>query len=676
MEPDRRHSRIGPKATIGQIGLRMRLFHAVTRFWMVDGSPELVAAQYRTLRGQIPLMYALMIVDATFLAAATFKQVPLMLGVGAPALLSAAAVVRALVWLHRRGERASLAEMRRSLRGTVLVAAILCTAFGGWGLVLMEFTNPAQTFAVALYIFVGAIACCYCLQALPAAGRLVLLLGAAPVTIRLILSNDWYLAGIGVNFVLVAALLFKMTLSYHSGFIEVLNSRSDMLVEQARARSAESRAQQLAYQDVLTELPNRRALSENLSGLRFLAADRAVALLVLDLDQFKAVNDVHGHLAGDRLLQEVAGRLGDIVAGSGTAYRLGGDEFAVTLDLDQRHVGTPERIAQRIVDMLAAPFWIDGLVHHIGGSVGISLYPRDATDSETLMRRADIALYQAKASGRSRYRLFEPAMDAEIVRRSVLEQEFRRDLARGAFRPHYQPIVHLQSERITGFEMLARWDREDGGEVGPSEFIPIAEECGLVGELMLTLLEQACRDATAWGDALTLSINVSPTQLKDRWLSEKILRVLTGSGLPPRRLKLEITENALIAEPAHAKSVIESLKNQGVLLALDDFGTGYSSIQHLRILPFDNVKIDRSFICDIERDPEARRMAVSVIQLAFNLGLSVVAEGIESPGALAILNEIGCAEGQGYWFGRPVSQAGALALLDAASGAPARRLAS
>ncbi|MFN3435946.1 MAG: EAL domain-containing protein, partial [Sphingomonas sp.] len=182
-------------------------------------------------------------------------------------------------------------------------------------------------------------------------------------------------------------------------------------------------------------------------------------------------------------------------------------------------------------------------------------------------------------------------------------------------------------------------------DVGPCEFIPIAEECGLVCELMLNLLEQACVDATAWGPGLTLSINVSPTQLKDRWLSEKILRVLTQAGLPPRRLKLEITENALIAEPAHAKSVVESLKNQGVLLALDDFGTGYSSIQHLRILPFDNVKIDRSFITEIEHDPEAHRMAVSIIHLAFNLGLSVVAEGVESAGVLAILKEIGCAEG-------------------------------
>ncbi|RYG79189.1 MAG: EAL domain-containing protein [Alphaproteobacteria bacterium] len=267
--------------------------------------------------------------------------------------------------------------------------------------------------------------------------------------------------------------------------------------------------------------------------------------------------------------------------------------------------------------------------------------------------------------------MFEPAMDAEIVRRSVLEQEFRRDLARGAFHPHYQPIVNLLSDEITGFEMLARWYRDDGVDVGPCEFIPIAEECGLVGDLMLNLLEQACSDAMAWDHDITLSINVSPTQLKDRWLSEKILRVLTNAGLTPRRLKLEITENALIAEPEHAQRIVESLKNQGVLLALDDFGTGYSSIQHLRILPFDNVKIDKSFITDIEFNAEAHRMAVSMIHLAFNLGLSVVAEGIESEGALTILKEIGCAEGQGYLLGRPVCQADALALL--ASRAPLTR---
>lgn len=658
-----------------QTGSRMNLFRAMKRIWAISGSPELVAAQYRTLRSQIPLMYALMIVDAAFLAVATFEQVPLMLSVGAPILLALMAFARALMWLRRRGECPAPADMRRYLRGTVLVAAVLSAAFGGWGLVLMEFANPTQTFAIALYIFVGAIGCCYCLQTLPAAARFVLLLGAAPVTIRLLLSHDWYLAGIGANFVLVAAVLFRMLSSYHRGFIEVLNSRSEMLVEQARAQSAERRAQQLAYHDVLTELPNRRALSEHLAGLRFLAPERAVALLVLDLDHFKAVNDVHGHHAGDELLQRVADCLTDIVGDSGRAYRLGGDEFAITLDQERPDIDATERIARRIVDVLAAPFWIDGLVHHIGGSIGISVYPRDAPDSDTLMRRADIALYQAKACGRSQYRLFERAMDAAIVRRSVLEQEFRRDLAQGGFRPYYQPIVHLESEAITGFEMLARWERDDGVDVGPSEFIPIAEECGLVGELMLNLLEQACADATAWDPGLILSINVSPTQLKDRWLGEKILRVLTKAGLPPRRLKLEITENALIAEPAHAKSIIESLKNQGVLLALDDFGTGYSSIQHLRILPFDNLKIDRSFITGIEQDPEAHRMAVSMIHLAFNLGLSVVAEGVESAGVFAILKEIGCAEGQGYFFGRPVNQSGALALLERAraSGTSAER---
>lgn len=642
----------------------MTFLRAVNGLWAIGTSAELVAAQYRALRNQIPLMYALMIVDAGFLAAATFQDVPLILSIGAPILLAVLAAARALIWLKRPGANPEIANIRRYLRGTVVVAAILSTAFGGWGFVLMNFATPAQVFAIALYIFVGAIGCCYCLQTLPAAARLVLLLGAAPVTVRLLLSHDWYLFGIGVNFILVAALIAKMLSSYHDGYIDMLNSRSEMLVEQARAQSAERRAQQLAYRDVLTELPNRRALSENLAGLRFLPPERAVALLVLDLDHFKAVNDVHGHHAGDELLERVAERLTAIVEETGTAYRLGGDEFAITLDLDRADWDIPEMLAQRIVSMLAAPFWIDGLVHHIGGSIGISLYPRDATDSDTLMRRADIALYQAKASGRSQFRMFERAMDAAIVRRSVLEQEFRRDLEQGAFRPYYQPIVQLESEDITGFEMLARWQREDGADVGPCEFIPIAEECGLVGELMLNLLEQACVDATAWGPDLTLSINVSPTQLKDRWLSEKILRVLTKAGLPPQRLKLEITENALIAEPAHAKLVVESLKNQGVLLALDDFGTGYSSIQHLRILPFDNVKIDRSFITGIEHDPEAHRMAVSIIHLAFNLGLSVVAEGIESAGVLAILKEIGCAEGQGYFFGRPVSQVGALALLD------------
>lgn len=627
-------------------------------------SDALLVEQFAALRRQIPLMYALTFIDTFFLAFVTSRDAPLPLSLGMPGLLVILAAARSVIWYRRRHHQPSLDEIRHQLRATLIAAAVLGCAFGSWGLLLYNETDHVRSSVVALYIFVGAIGCCYCLQTLPNAGRLVLLCGALPVTVRLIISPDWYLAGIGINFLVVAAVILRTLSTNYAGFVAVVTSRSEMLAEKERARQAEQTAQQLAYHDPLTGLANRRALGERLDeAIEGRPPDQALALLLLDLDLFKGVNDVHGHPAGDRLLKAVSDRLGAAVSGIGTPYRLGGDEFAVTLPLHQRDRDTAREVAKRIVSEFAAPFLVEGLTHHIGASVGISVFPQDATDRETLMRRADIALYKAKAQGRSRYQAFEERMDAEITERSILEQQFRRDLVQGAFRPFYQPIVALRSGKITGFEMLARWERRDGRHVGPDKFIPVAEECGLIGDLMLRLLEQACREASSWGPDVILSFNVSPVQLKDPWLAERILEVLDRTGFSPRRLTMEITENALIVEPENAKRIVSMLKRHGMQLALDDFGTGFSSICHLRMLPFDKLKIDRSFIEGIERNVDANNLVVALLGLAASLNLTVIAEGIESSESLAMLGKLGCTEGQGYRFGRPMSATDAARLL-------------
>jgi predicted signal transduction protein with EAL and GGDEF domain len=363
------------------------------------------------------------------------------------------------------------------------------------------------------------------------------------------------------------------------------------------------------------------------------------------------VNDVHGHPAGDQLLRDVAARLSALVQGEGQGYRLGGDEFALVVEGGGDGA---RRLARAVVHAIGEPFDTDTRVHHIGASVGISLFPEDAADRETLMRRADIALYKAKQAGRSQHCAFEPVLDAEIRRRAAIESEMRDGLAQGAFLPYYQPIVDLASNATVGFELLARWSRR-GEEIGPDQFIPIAEECGLINDLMLVLLRRACAETLHWN--ATLAVNVSPVQLKDPWLSQKVLRVLKQAGFPPERLLIEITENALIVDADCASQTIASLKNQGVCLALDDFGTGYSSLQHLRMLPFDKLKIDRSFITALERDPEALRFVQAILGLAATLGLPVVAEGIESASTARVLARLGCAQGQGYHFGYPMAKA-------------------
>jgi diguanylate cyclase (GGDEF)-like protein len=627
-----------------------RLFPAET-----TGFKPLLLEQYISLRRQIPLMYVLLACNVAFLGAVTVGEVPAILSMGAPALLWAAAAVRTWVWFHRRKREPLPADIQRYLRSTVAVAAILSIAFGGWGLLMLEWVDHSRRFAVVLYMFVGSIGSCYCLQALPRAAYLVLLLGTGPVTIALFLSDDLYETGIGVNFALITLLIAGTLSTSYSRFSEMLHSRSEMFVEQERARQAEQAAQELAYRDSLTSLPNRRALNERLAPLETLGSSAApLALMILDLDLFKAVNDVHGHAAGDRLLQAVAERLEQIASSLGIAYRLGGDEFAITIDLPPGDTERAPRLAARIVQELSEPFLVEGLSHYIGASVGLSRFPDDAPDLSTLMRQADIALYRAKAFGRSCFLAFEPSMDAEITRRSLLERELRRDLNGDAFQPHYQPIVDLASGRISGFEMLARWHRDDGIAVGPDQFIPIAEESGLADALMMHLLERSCAIASGWPADLILSVNISPIQLKDPRFGDKILALLARTGFPADRLAMEITENAIIADPDNARTAIMKLKDQGALLVLDDFGTGFSSLQHLRMLPFDKLKIDKSYVQGMEADPEAHKLVHAIIELASILGLGAVAEGVETAAALAALRELGCSEGQGYLFGRPM----------------------
>ncbi|WP_342250058.1 putative bifunctional diguanylate cyclase/phosphodiesterase [Sphingomonas sp. OTU376] len=618
----------------------------------------ILVEQFRALRRQVPLMYLMMFADSAFLAFTAYDTVSPWWSLGMPALLAVLSAVRAAFWLKRRGDIPRPELIPNYLRGTILVAATLSFAFGGWGLLLYAEGDLMRRACIALYIFIGAISCCYCLQSVPRAGQAVLLCGAAPVTFCLILSPDWSLRGLGFNILVASFVAVRMMRTSHAGFVEMLASRSHMAAEQARAQGAEQRAHQLAYHDPLTGLPNRRALAEALE--RRMAPDgsgASLGLLIIDLDRFKSINDVHGHPAGDQLLRDVAARVSAVVGEEGVSYRLGGDEFAVILDGDGEGA---RRIAHAIVNAVMKPFAGSELVHHIGASVGISLYPQDALDLDTLMRKADIALYKAKHSGRSQHCAFEPMLDAEIRRRAEIEREMREAMKTDAFVPYYQAIVCLKSHEVVGYELLARWRRAEGEEIGPEQFIPIAEECGLIDTLMLRLLRRACRETRDW--QVPISINVSPTQLKDPWFSQKLLGVLIRERFPARRLTVEITENALIVDAGSAQDAIASLRNQGIQLALDDFGTGYSSLQHLQMLPFDRLKIDRSFVAAMGRDPQAMRLVLAIVTLANTLELPVVAEGIENAATAEALARLGCAMGQGFHFGHPMPVEGIAAV--------------
>lgn len=447
------------------------------------------------------------------------------------------------------------------------------------------------------------------------------------------------------------------------GLLWLFLSRS-LTRSEATFVEAERRIHDLAMTDSLTELPNRRAFALTLakSVAQVDANGGHIALLSLDLDRFKPINDLYGHGAGDEVLRTVAQRLNALVGTRGQVSRLGGDEFGVVLaygDIDEA-LG----IAHRITDHLHEPIRIGSNAAQIGASVGIATYPSDAAEIETLRRNSDLALYAAKKAGRGNVRRFETAMADQTSDRAQLESDLPGAIRDGQIVPYFQPLVRLETSEIIGFEVLARWIHPTRGMVGPDVFVALAQEMGLITDMTLSVLHQACRAAAQWPVPLPVALNIAPQQLQDRWLPEKLLGVLSAQGFPPGRLEIEITEDALVADFDMARRVIVSLKNQGVSIALDDFGAGCSSLAHLSQLPIDKIKIDRSFIGPVAESAHSAAIVSTVVGLGRSLSMSTTAEGIETAELAERLLSLGCETGQGYLYSRPIPAGQTLALLN------------
>ncbi len=438
-------------------------------------------------------------------------------------------------------------------------------------------------------------------------------------------------------------------------------------------RQAEARIHFMAHHDALTSLPNRLLFEERLGQLLKgeRRADASLAVLCLDLDHFKDVNDSLGHPAGDLLLQQVAQRALDCVRGGDTVARLGGDEFAI-LQSSPRQPEHAEALARRLVKALGAPYDIDGTRVVIGTSVGIAVATGGGRDVDHLLKNADIALYKAKGEGRGTYRLFEDEMDAQLQARRAMETALHEAMGRHELVLLYQPLFDLAADRLAGFEALLRWRHPLLGNVSPAQFIPVAEDMGLIGRIGEWVLAQACRDAAAWPEDVTVAVNLSPLQFRGGNLVRAVRASLDAVGLPARRLALEITESALLKDNNKVLATLHELRDCGVEIALDDFGTGYSSLSYLRSFPFDRIKIDQSFVREMDRRPDCLAIVRSVAQLAQTLGMTTTAEGIETPEQLDQVRQAGCTQAQGYYFDqpKPVSE------IDRWFGQPAQRLAS
>ena len=421
-----------------------------------------------------------------------------------------------------------------------------------------------------------------------------------------------------------------------------------------RQRTAESRSYVLAYKDEVTTLFNRRYFTEYLDSLSGVG-DVPLTLVLIDIDHFKRVNDLYGHAAGDQLLAQCARRIEKATPAGACCARLGGDEFAILLEGDAALAEPATALAEKLLEDFRTPIQIEATIASVGASIGLSSIDEKCAGARLLLRRSDIAMYEAKRLGRNCLAWFNEAMELELARRNGIEADMRLGLAEGLFVPFFQPLIDIGSGELKGFEVLARWKHPTRGLVEPDEFIPLAETIGLISDLSFAVMRQALVAARDWPGNLTIAVNVSPVQFKDPLLAQRILKILGETGFPCGRLEIEITECAIMDDAELALATITSLKNQGIRISLDDFGTGYASLAQLRTLPFDRIKIDRSFIASLLGDEQSNAIVHSIVTLGKSLRLPITAEGIETSQIYARVCELGCTDAQGWLFGKAMS---------------------
>jgi diguanylate cyclase (GGDEF)-like protein/PAS domain S-box-containing protein len=448
------------------------------------------------------------------------------------------------------------------------------------------------------------------------------------------------------------------------------------LMDITERKRAEARLAFMAQHDGLTGLPNRTLLRQEMDEMlqHTRRSSDKVAVLMLGLDNFKAVNDTLGHAVGDKLLRGVAKRLRSTLREEDTLARLNSDEFAIV----QSGMVRPEDavlLARRLLEAVGEPYLLDGHAIVIGASIGIAMSPGDGDESEKLLKHADMALSRAKNDSRGTFSFFESGMDARAQSRRKIEIDLRDAIQGDVLRPYYQPLVDLSSGRITGFEALVRWPHPERGMISPAEFIPVAEETGLINALGGLILHRACRDAATWPDDIRVAVNLSPLQFRAGNLLSVVMEALKQSGLPARRLELEITETLLLEKSSQVQATLHALRALGVRISMDDFGTGYSSLSYLRSFPFDKIKIDQSFVRGLGTNNDAQAIVRAIISLGVGLGVTITAEGVETEGELNCLRSEGCHEAQGFLFSHARPNAEIVAMLDTQFGANAARVA-
>ena len=635
-------------------------------FRIETGDVPLMRAQLAAFNNQVPLLYFILCVNTLAVAFSQHGFAPIALTVAAPFCLVSICVVRLLIWRRSRGRMLSDRMVARRLRGTVYLGGVIAVAFLAWALALFPHATVRGQDQVVFFIAITVISCIFCLMHLRSAALLLTAIIVVPFSIFLLSSGDHYLRAIAINLALVATAMVYVLIVASRDFASLVRSQTE-------ARRLNEENERLAHVDSLTGLPNRRQFFSELTRVidECSEAGTSCSVGLIDLDGFKPVNDRFGHIAGDAVLSETGDRLRAVSDPAIFIARLGGDEFGVILRGARRDA---ELLAfgEQVCSTLQAPFDLLGVVANVSASIGFATFPDGGRTAKALYEHADYALYHAKQYQRGRAVTFSTEHQAEIRNKTIAEQCLRMADLDAELSLEFQPLFDVGENRPVAFEALARWNSPELGSVSPGIFIPIAERTDLIHKITQSLLRKALVAASQWPDDIRISFNLSARDIVSPDALLGIIAILENSPVDRRRIDLEVTETSIVQDFAQARSSLLMLKALGVNIALDDFGTGYSSLSHIHRLPLDKIKIDRSFIQDIETQTVSHSIIRSVIALCDNLEMDCVIEGMETARQAQILQELGCRTMQGYYFGRPVAQeeiAGLLARCDDGRGA-------
>ncbi len=626
--------------------------------WLTLGNsnPTLVRAQIEAFQRQLPLMYFMVCMNSVMLAMSFYDEAPLTLTLFFPAILVGAICWR--FWRWRSQESISTPDKaENALRSTVYFTFLLGACFTSWALMLFPYGDARGQMHIAFYIAVTAVACTFCLMHLRVAAIALLLVVMVPFTLFFLLTATKIYMVIAANALLASGATFIALSRYYKDFEALIESKQALETKQAELEDLNRENLLIAHTDSLTQLPNRRAFFAELTKRLLWARrnDERLTVAVLDLDGFKPINDIYGHICGDHLLVEVAKRLQRLSGTEAFVARLGGDEFGAIIDgsLSDAEV---RRLGLEISIGMREPFALAALNAKIGASIGFACFPNAGITSEQLYECADYALYYAKRHARGTAVLFADKHETEIRETSLVGQSFQQANLEDELTLAFHPIINIETGETACVEALARWSNAALGAVEPNVFIKAAERSGQIGQVTSILLKRALKLAETWPEHMRMSFNLSFNDIASREAAQTIIKIIKDSNIDPRRLDFEVTESAVMKNIVQGELTLNQLKGLGASISLDDFGCGHSSLSHVHRLPLDKIKIDRMFVAEAGMNTRAENIIKSVVELCNTLNLECIVEGMETEAQLRALHQLGCRYAQGYLFCRPIPE--------------------